>query len=150
MRLYDADLDTKRYKVKDVRIFSKKQKNRKIRDLAAWKKYCQRFLRIAGSLLNGSKISRKEYATYFWQGIPKALKIRIENHILTRNPLRDLSEPYSIIDIDAVAEAILQRDRFDTALDDSDSDGEQSSGYESSSEDSDDNSSSDSDSEDEK
>jgi hypothetical protein len=150
LRLYDADLDTKRYKVKDVRIFSKKQKSKKIRDLAAWKKYCRKFLRIAGSLLNGSKISQKEYATYFWQGIPKALKVRIENRILTRNPLRDLSEPYSITDIDAAAEAILQRDRFDVALDDSDSDGEGSSGYESSSEDSGDDSSSDSDSEDEK
>jgi hypothetical protein len=61
LRLYDADLDTKRYKVKDVRIFSKKQKSKKIRDLAAWKKYCRKFLRIAGPL-NGSKISQKEYS----------------------------------------------------------------------------------------
>jgi len=149
LRLYDADLDTKRYRVKDVRNFSRKQKTNKIRDLAAWKKYCRKFLRVAGSLLNGGKISQKEYATYFWQGIPKALKIRIENRILTRNPLRDLSEPYSVSDIDAAAEAILQRDRFDTALDDSDSDDEESSGNEASSEDSD-SDSSDSDSEDEK
>jgi len=49
----------------------------------------------------------------------------------------------------AAAEAILQRDRFDTALDDSDSDDEESSGNEASSEDSD-SDSSDSDSEDEK
>jgi len=61
--------------------FFKKQKTNKIRDLAAWKKYCRKFLRVAGSLLNGGKISQKEYATYFWQGIPKALKIRIENRI---------------------------------------------------------------------
>jgi len=79
LRLYDADLDTKRYKVRDVRVFSQKQKIRKIKDLAAWKKYCRKFLRIAGSLLNSTKISPKEYATYFWKGIPKALKIRIEN-----------------------------------------------------------------------
>src|ERR1700727_2392062 len=127
LKLYDADLGTKRYKVKDIRSFSKKQKARRIRDLAAWKKYCRKFLRIAGSLLNGAKISEKEYATYFWQGIPKALKIRIENRILTRNPVRDLSEPFSIFEIDTAAEAILQRDRFDTALDDSDSDDERSS-----------------------
>src|ERR1700728_1339976 len=60
LRLYDADLDTKRYKVKDVRIFSKRQKAKRIKDLAAWKKYCRKFLRIAGSLLNGAKISPKE------------------------------------------------------------------------------------------
>jgi hypothetical protein len=90
------------------------------------------------------------YATQFWQGIPKELKVRIENQILKRNPLCDLSEPYSITDIDAVAEVILQHDRFDVALDDSDSDGEGSSGYESSSEDSGNDSSSDLESEDEK
>src|SRR5882672_7255324 len=149
LKLYDADLDTKRYKVKDVRSFSKKQKARKIKDLAAWKRYCRKFLRIAGSLLNGAKISQKEYSTYFWQGIPKALKVRIENRILTRDPVRDLSEPFSIGEIDTAAEAILQRDRFDTALEDSDSEDGGSSGDESDSEGSD-SSSSDSDSENEK
>src|SRR6266436_3453762 len=149
LKLYDADLDTKRYKVKDIRSFSRDQKAKRIKDLATWKKYCRKFLRIAGSLLNGAKISDKEYATYFWQGIPKALKVRIENRILTRNPVRDLSEPFSIGEIDTAAEAILQRDRFDTALDDSDSEDGGSSGDESDSEGSD-SDSSDSDSENEK
>jgi len=62
------------------------------------------------------------------------LKVRIENRILTRNPVRDLSEPFSIGEIDTAAEAILQRDRFDTALDDSESDEGGSSGEESDSE----------------
>jgi len=75
LKLYDADLDTKRYKVKDIRSFSRNQKAKSIKDLATWKKYCRKFLRIAGSLLNGAKISDKEYATYFWQGIPKALRV---------------------------------------------------------------------------
>src|SRR6267154_4299365 len=79
LRLYDADLDTKRYKVRDIRHFARQQKTKHIKDLAAWKKYCRKFLRVAGSLLNGEKITQKEYATYFWQGIPKALKVRIEN-----------------------------------------------------------------------
>jgi len=43
LRLYDADLDTRRYKVKDVRNFSKKQKVKKIRDLAAWKNIVEHF-----------------------------------------------------------------------------------------------------------
>ena len=73
--MYDADLDTRRYKVSDVRNFSKKHKAKKICDLAGWKKYCRAFLRIAGSLLAGNKISEKEYATYFWQGIPRALRV---------------------------------------------------------------------------
>ena len=121
LRLYDADLDTRRYKVKDVRNFSKKQKGKSIHDLAGWKKYCRAFLRIAGSLLSENKISSKEYATYFWQGISRTLRIRLENRILARNPVRDLSEPFEVDEIDTAAAAILQRDRFDRALDDSDS-----------------------------
>ena len=149
LRLYDADLDTRRYKVKDVRIFSKKQKEKRIRNLSDWKKYCRAFLRIAGSLLNEEKISTKEYSTYFWQGIPKALRSRIENRLLTRNPVRDLSEPFEVEEVDTAASAILQRDRFDQVLDDSESEKEDSSNDESSSGDEDDETS-DSESEDEK
>jgi hypothetical protein len=148
LRLYDADLDTRRYKVKDVRNFSRKQKTKKIRDLAGWKKYCRAFLRIAGSLLSAEKITEKEYATYLWQGIPKPLRVRLENRILTRNPVRDLSEPFSPDEIDTAAAAVLQRDRFDTAFDDSDSEADSSDDDESSGSDFD--SSSESESEDER
>jgi hypothetical protein len=148
LRLYDADLDTRRYKVKDVRNFSRKQKTKKIRDLAGWKKYCRAFLRIAGSLLSAEKITEKEYATYLWQGIPKPLRVRLENRILTRNPVRDLSEPFSPDEIDTAAAAVLQRDRFDTAFDDSDSEADSSDDESSSGSDFD--SSSESESEDER
>ena len=148
LRLYDADLDTKRYKVKDVRMFSKTQKGKRIRDLGGWKKYCRAFLRIAGSLLSEGKINDKDYATYFWQGIPRVLRTRLENRILTQDPVRDLSEPFGVEEIDTAAAAVLQRDQFDRALDDSDSESNNSSEDESSS-DSDDESS-DSDSEDER
>src|SRR6267154_619378 len=120
LRLYDADLDTRRYKVKDVRNFSKAQKMKKIKDLGGWKKYCHAFLRIAGSLLAGGKITDKEYATYFWQGIPRPLRQRIEGRILVCNPTCNLSEPFEVDEMDLAATAILQRNRFDRVLDDSD------------------------------
>ena len=116
MRLYDADLDTRRYKVKDVVLFSKKQKTKKICNLAEWKKYCRAFIRIGGSLLSKDKITRKEYATYFWQGIPRMLKSQLENHLLKCNPVRDLSEPFGVEEVDTAASAILQRDQFDQMI----------------------------------
>jgi hypothetical protein len=147
LKLYDADLDTKKYKVRDVRAFSKKHKQKKIRNLGDWKKYCRAFLRIAGSLLTEKKIGSKEYATYFWQGIPRTLRTRLENRLLAKDPIRDLSEPFEVDDIDRAAEAILQRDRFDRALDESDSESDDSSGMESSSESDDESSESESDDE---
>jgi len=132
LKLYDADLATKHYKVRDVRTFTQKQRVKKVRDLAAWKKYCRGFLRIAGALLAEDKISDREYATYFWQGIPKVLRVRLESKILTRNPGRDLADPFDVDEVDTAAESILQRDRFDRVLDDSESE-EEDSGEESSS-----------------
>ena len=117
LKLYDADLATKRYKVRDVRTFTQKQRVKKVRDLAAWKKYYRGFLRIAGALLAEDKISDREYATYFWQGIPKVLRVRLESKILTRNPGRDLADPFDVDEVDTAAESVLQRDRFDRVLD---------------------------------
>jgi len=107
LKLYDADLDATRYKVKDVRNFSKKQKGKKICDLAGWKKYCRAFLHIAGSLLSEGSITEGEYATYFWQGILKPLHIRLENRILASNPIQDLLEPFEVEEINTAASAIL-------------------------------------------
>jgi hypothetical protein len=106
------------------------------------------FRNHTGSLLSGEKITSNEYATYFWHGIPKSLRTRIENRILARNPIRDLSTPFSSEDVDKAAEAILQRDRFDRFWADSDSEKERSSGEESSSDS--DSESSDSESEDDR
>jgi hypothetical protein len=150
LKLYDADLDTTRYKVKDVRNFTKKQKGKKIRDLASWKKYCRAFLHIAGCLLSENRITEGEYATYFWQGIPRTLRVRLENQILARNPVRDLTKPFDVDEIDTAASAVLQRDRFDHILDDSDSEEEDSSAEESSSESEEDSSESESEDEREK
>ena len=133
LRLYDADLDTKRYTIKDVREFSKREKKKHVENLAKWRKYCRAFLRIAGSLLVTGKISANEHATCFWQGIPKSLRGKIERRILARNPIRDLSEPFNVDDVDKAAEAILQRDRFDIVSAVTDSEGGESSGDESSS-----------------
>lgn len=149
LNLYDADLDTKRYRVKDLRSFMTKQKEKKIRDLAAWKKYCRSFIRIAGSLQADKKISSKEYTTCFWRGIPRSLRSCIENRIIAGNPRCNLAVPFTSGEINDAVCAILQQDQFDCAYDSSDSNDDDSSTEEDSSGDESD-SDSDSDSEDEK
>ena len=80
------------------------------------------------------KIGKNEHATLFWQGIPKTLRVCLDNCLLAKNPTCDLSEPYGIEEVDTTVEAILPRDYFDTVYNDSDSEAEQSSGDESSDE----------------
>jgi hypothetical protein len=55
---------------------------------------------VAGSLLTKKKIGSKEYATYFWQGIPRTLQTRLENCLVAGDPVWDLSEPFKVDDID--------------------------------------------------
>jgi len=121
LRVYDADRDTKRYTMKDVMSFAKRRQRRRIPDLAAWKQYVRSFLRIAGSLLKHQRLTNNEHATYFWKGIPRIMRIRLENRLLAAEPDRNLTTPFSVNEINAAAEALLQRDRFDGAMD-SDSD----------------------------
>ena len=145
LKVYDADRDTKRYTMRDVMIFAKRKQRRRIPDLAAWKKYVRSFLRVAGSLLNNNKLTQDEHATYFWKGIPRIMRIRLENRLLAAKPDRNLSTPFTVNEINLAAEALLQRDRFDGTIDDSDDELEESVREEWSS----DSESSDSDSEDE-
>lgn len=149
MTLYDADLDTRRFRVRDLKTLMKRYQAKKIRNLAQWKKYCRAFLRVGGSLKNDDRISDKEYQIHFWKGIPRDLRRKLEDRILAKEPLRPLKEPFEMEELDNAANAILQRDRFDEAYDDSESDEYPSERSDSSSED-ESSESSDSESEDEK
>jgi len=126
LKIYDADRDTKRYTIKDVMNFTKKKQKVKITDLAAWKRYVRSFIRVAGSLLRSEKLTNEEHATYFWKGISRMMRIRLENRLLAADPARNLSTPFSVNEINAAAEALLQRDRFDNMMGDSDSEDEDS------------------------
>ena len=71
-----------------------------------------------------NKISDDEYATYYWNGIPKVLRVKVENRLLARDPVRSLTTPFKVDEINASVEALLQRDRFDMNFAGSDEDDE--------------------------
>ena len=130
LTLYDADLDVRRFKVRDLETLTSRQMAKSIRNLAQWRKYCRIFLRVGGSLKNNGKISEKEYKIRFWEGIPKDLQRKLEDRILARDPLRPLKEPFEMDELDNMANAIFQRGRFDDVFGDSEdesSEGEETS-----------------------
>jgi hypothetical protein len=120
LKFYDNDRSSKRYRQKDILAFTEETKLKKIKDLSTWKRYTRGFVRIGGWLKSQGKISEDEHATYFWQGIPRTLRLRIENRLLAQDPTRSLAKPWPVEKVEAAAEAILQRDRFDRNLIDSD------------------------------
>jgi hypothetical protein len=120
LKFYDNDRSSKRYRQKDIVAYTNDTKLKKIKDLSTWKRYARGFVRIGGWLKSKGKISEDEHATYFWQGIPRTLCLRIENRLLAQDPTRSMAKPWEVSKVEAAAEAILQRDRFDCNLIDSD------------------------------
>lgn len=123
LKFYDDDRSSKRYRQKDLITFTEETKLKKIKDLSTWKRYTRGFVRIGGWLKSKTKISEEEHATYFWQGIPRTLRVRIENRLLAQHPTRSLATAWPVKDVETAAEAILQRDRFDRNYIDSDEEG---------------------------
>ncbi|EED81348.1 predicted protein [Postia placenta Mad-698-R] len=117
-----------------------------VKSLGAWREYTRGFLTISGWLRRNQRITTDEEALYFWKGIPRLFRQLLEPRLLTAQPNHDLSKPFVMSDVNSKAEALLQRNRFDTdrlPSDDEDSDDESSA----SESDSDSNDSSDSESE---
>lgn len=113
LKYYDADLDNKKYRVKDLVKLVRACKEKKLKNLSAWREYGRKFITIGGWLLKKKKISDGEYATYYWNGIPKVLRVKLENRLLAKDPVRSLASPFGVDEINGAAEALLQRDRFD-------------------------------------
>ena len=91
LKYYDADLDNKKYRVMDLVKMVKGCKEKKMKNLSAWREYGRKFITVGGWLLKKNKISVEEYATYYWNGIPRALRIKLENRLLVHNPTRSLA-----------------------------------------------------------
>ncbi|KAI0349232.1 hypothetical protein OH77DRAFT_1440539 [Trametes cingulata] len=131
---WNADLESKRFRVKDLQRFVATSKEEPIIELKDWQSYLRRFIRIGGWLLGQKKISEREYAYYLWTGLHPAFRHQLEARILISKPEHDMSEPFSLKDIDKAAKALLSVDRFDTERlraddsydDDSDDSGEES------------------------
>ena len=116
LKYYDADLDTKRYKRKDLLSYVKTMRGKKIPTLTIWKKYVRGFIRIAGWLQSVNKISQDEYEGYFWEGIYKGLRAKIESRLMAKDPDKDLSKAFPVDKVISTAEKLLHRDRFDADL----------------------------------
>jgi hypothetical protein len=63
----------------------KECKEKKMKNLSAWREYGRKFITVGGWLLKKKKITDEEYVTYYWNGIPKALQVKLENCLLASN-----------------------------------------------------------------
>ena len=112
--LFNADRDDRRFRIRDLEhLIQKARKGDTVKDLRAWRRYKREHIRIAGWLQEHDKITEDEYNTYFWQGIPKPFRERLENRLMGQHPTHDISTPFSLDQIEKAAKSLLQEDRFD-------------------------------------
>ena len=113
-RFWNADLQSKRFRVKDLETLVMQSQRQQIHELEDWRKYQRNFIRIAGWLRGQNKLSDDDYAYYMWIGLHPRFRARLESRILLEDPNHDMSEPFLPENISKAAEAILGIQRFDT------------------------------------
>ena len=121
LRYYDADLRETRYIIRDLALLTQKWKHRSIKSLTKWKRYERKFITIGGWLRTKGKISESEQAAYFWKGINRHLRERIENRLAAEPSPPSLTVAFPMKKVIEVVEKLSERDRFDYDFAESDS-----------------------------
>lgn len=78
-----------------------------------WVTYTRGFVRIGGWLKKQGKVDQDEFDVYFWKGIPRAFRARLEQRIMSQLPDHNLAKPFPSAYVVKAAESLLKRDRFD-------------------------------------
>jgi len=117
LKYYDAERMETRIQPSDFIEFLQRQIRKPITTLSQWKKYNRKYLSYAGFLMRNHQLDQTEYHGYFWYGIPEDLRSIFEVRLQAKNPTFDnSSEPWPIPQIQEVAEAYLQRSKFQDKL----------------------------------
>ncbi|KAF8549719.1 hypothetical protein OG21DRAFT_1420860, partial [Imleria badia] len=94
LKLYDADREEARYQKRDREKLVKDYSKRPLENLATWKHYVREFMIITQGLKNDKATVQPNFNTYFWLGIPRQMREKVETHLLAGNPTKDISQPF--------------------------------------------------------
>ena len=115
-KYFDAEREDKHYSEKDLIKYCNRCAKKSIKSLAAWKRYMRGFYAIATPLKSNQNISETQMNKYFWQGLRKSMRDRLEDRLLSQDNTHDLEEPFEINNVDKVVTNLLHRNRFDADL----------------------------------
>ncbi|KIJ42595.1 hypothetical protein M422DRAFT_171078 [Sphaerobolus stellatus SS14] len=107
-------------------------KEKSIKNLEKFNKHQRKFTFIAGWLLSKKKITEVEYKKYFWKGLLKSTRSKLESRVLQVDQNSDCSTPYSMEKIIVTAKHVFDTSKFyDDNSSESNSDSESSDGSDS-------------------
>jgi hypothetical protein len=110
---YDQERESQRYRLKDLQELVRKWKDKRIEDLETFKKYHLKYQRIGGWLLKHKRLGESEHRRWFWAGLHKRFRKKVEAKMTQENPQLDDSEPFAIEAIVKATKKLYNRDRFD-------------------------------------
>ncbi|KAF8547329.1 hypothetical protein OG21DRAFT_1490321 [Imleria badia] len=112
LKLYDADREQAQYQKQDIESIIKTYSQKPLENLTAWKHYVQEFMVIAQGLKNDKVIQEGDFDTYFWLGILKGMREKVETHLLAGSPTKDISQPFTVEEISNTMERLLHQYQF--------------------------------------
>ncbi len=127
IHLYDADRNNRRYAMKDLKSFVKKQAKKKINSTGNFKEYQRAFMAIGGWLSVKDKLSSARQAKYFMKGIHHTLQRKLKNRLGIINPHKPVRDPWAILEVVKAAEYLLEPSKADYSSGDSSDDTDDSS-----------------------
>ncbi|KAJ6526092.1 hypothetical protein B0H19DRAFT_970864, partial [Mycena capillaripes] len=113
LSIFDADKDQQRHRFSDLIKLTEKWRKYKIKSMSDWRKYFRAYTKVSGWLENQGLITETEANRYLWQGMCSSLRHIVEEHLLAKDPTRDMTKPFSRADVIKVIEAKFRRGRFD-------------------------------------
>ncbi|KAJ7938247.1 hypothetical protein B0H13DRAFT_1851694 [Mycena leptocephala] len=118
--MFDADKDLQCHRPSDLRKLTDKWRKVPIKNMSDWRKYLHQFTRIAGWLHQKGIIDDTESTQYLWKGIHSHLRDVIENRLLSKDPKRDMTVPFSEDDIIGVVDAKFKHSDYSDSEDEFD------------------------------
>ena len=104
------------YDLAKVDAFTRKWRKRTVGSMKDFKRYHQKFLELVGRAIRADTIDQKESNRYFWEGLHKTMRRKIEDRLLMEDPRLDVTTPFKMKNVVAAAEAIFNRKRFNQHL----------------------------------
>ena len=105
--LYFAEKEEDIIDLAKVRPFTKEWRKWPVDFLQSFKRDHRKFFELIGPAIGKGTLDQKEYNKYFWEGIHRDLREKIENRLLVRNPQLDYSVPFPMADVVKAVQAIF-------------------------------------------
>ena len=110
---YDKDRERQRYRMKDLHKLVTKWEGRKIENLETFKKYHLKYLKVGGWLLKNNKLTESEHRKWFWAGLHKKFRRKVEGEMKIIDPQLGRKDPYPIEKIVVATKRLYDREQFD-------------------------------------